>query len=151
KSAVLCLTAPDLFVQNIRVAKATPEELYRHVLHEVAGRLPFPINEAEVRYLETVDVRQGDSVRREVIVLAIHQPVLEQKLQVITQAGFKPVAVDSEFAALLRCYARQFRRDEDRKQRAMFVNIGAGQTAVVIAEGSNTLFAKYLDLGGRHF
>ena len=149
RDAVLCLGPRELFVQNIRVPKATGAELERTVRQEAASRLPFPAVEAEVRFLDTADVRQGDLVRREIILLACHQPVLARALGVFDAAGLRPVAVDAEPVALLRCYVKQFRRDDDRKQRAMFVHVGAAKTTVLIAEGASTLFIKYLDMGGK--
>jgi type IV pilus assembly protein PilM len=61
----------------------------------------------------------------------------------------RPVAVDVEPVALVRCYARQYRREEDRQQRALFVHVGATNTAAVIARGDQALFVKYIDFGGR--
>ncbi len=62
----------------------------------------------------------------------------------------RPVSVDTEPAALLRCYVKQFRRDADRTQRAMFVHFGGSCSVVVIARGEDALFVKYLDIGGRN-
>ncbi|MCE9547651.1 MAG: pilus assembly protein PilM [Planctomycetia bacterium] len=149
RDAVMCLGAGQLFVQNIRVTRPPDGALDRVVTQEAAGRVSYSVVEAEVRYIETADIRQGDSTKREVILLACHRPVLERQLKVLQDAGLRPVAVDVEPAALLRCYVRQFRRDEDRQQRAMFVQIGALNSVVVIAEGANTLFIKYLDIGGQ--
>ncbi len=151
RDAVLCLGAGNLFVQNIRVAQATGDELTKIVHFEAAGRLPFASEEAEIRYLEADDVKQGDTVRREVVLLACHRPALERMLSVAEQAGLRPVAIDVEPAAMLRCYCRQFRRDDDQQRRMMFVNIGASNTVVVIARGPDTMFVKYIDIGGRHF
>ena len=67
----------------------------------------------------------------------------------VSAAGLRPVAVDAEPAALLRCYVQQFRRDEDQQQRGMFVHVGASSTVVVIARGPDALFIKYIDVGGR--
>jgi type IV pilus assembly protein PilM len=150
RDAVLCLSAENLFVQNMRVAPASGDELQKIVHFEVAGRLPFSSEEAEIRFFEAADVRQGDVVRREVIVLACHRPVLQRILGVATGAGLKPIAIDVEPAALLRCYCRQFRRDNDQHRRMMFVNIGASTTKVVIARGGDAMFIKYVDAGGRH-
>jgi len=149
--AVFSIPAADLFVQNIRVPKAAGEELSRIVWAEAAGRVPFAGDEAEVRYIEADTVRQGDTVRREVILLACHRPQLERTLAVADGAGLMPVAVDVDPNALIRCYAKQFRRDRDRQARMMFVNVGASTTAVVIARGADAMFMKYLDVGGRHF
>jgi len=150
RDAVLSIGAPELFVQNIRVPKAPSEELQRSIFQEAAGRIPFPVDEAEIRFIETVDVRQGDTMRREVIVMAVHRPVLEQQIDAVIDAGLRPVAVDAEPGALLRCYAHQYRRDEDHQSRSMLVNVGSTQSVVVIAQGSETLFIKYIDVGGHH-
>jgi type IV pilus assembly protein PilM len=149
--AILCLGASNLFVQNLRVPVATGDELTKIVHFEAAGRLPFASEDAEIQYIDADDVRQGDTVRREVILLACYRPALDRMLAVAEQAGLRPVAVDVESAAMLRCYGCQARRDNDQQRRVMLVNVGASNTMVVIARGASTMFVKYLDVGGRHF
>jgi type IV pilus assembly protein PilM len=149
--AVLCLGRGELFLQNLRLPKATGPELERLVQQEAAGRIPFNVTEAEIRFLEAADVRQGDATLREVIVFACHRPVLDRVLKSVDDAGLTPIAVDIESNALVRAYSRQFRRDEDRQQRAMLIHIGHSNTAVVIVQGDETLLMKYLPLGGRDF
>lgn len=151
RDAVLCLGAQQLYVQNIRVPRANGDELERYVRSEAEGKLPFAAQEAEIRFLEAADVRQGDTSKREVVMLACHQPVLHRLLNVTTAAGLRPVAVDVEPCAVLRCYSLQFRRDEDKTQRIMFVHVGSTNTSVVIAQGSDALFVKYIDVSGRQF
>lgn len=151
RDAVLCLSAGNLFVQNIRVSQATGDELTKIVQFEAAGRLPFATDEAEIRYIEADDVRQGDTVRREVILLACYRPSLDRMLSMADDAGLHAVAVDVEPSAVLRCYARQFRRDDDQQRRMMFVSVGASNTVAVIARGASPMFVKYIDVGGRHF
>lgn len=151
REAVLCLGGDQLFVQNIRVARSAEAEVSRLVTQEAAARVPYSIAEAEIRFIETADIRQGDSTKREIVLLACHRPALTRLLQIIDDAGLRPVAVDVEPVALLRCYSHQLRRDEDRHQRAMFVHVGQSNTAVVIAQGKSPLFVKYLEIGGRNF
>jgi type IV pilus assembly protein PilM len=150
RDAVICLGARELYLQNIRIPKAATDETDKLVMQEAAGRLPFSAAEAEIRYLEADDVRQGETVKRELIVVASHRPLIERAVQVVERAGLRPAAVDIEPAALVRCYARQFRRDEDRQQRIMLVHIGASNTATIICRGDDPLFLKYIDVGGRH-
>jgi type IV pilus assembly protein PilM len=149
--AVICLGARELNIQNIRVVKPQTGEVEPLVLKELAERAPFPIAETEIRLLETADVRQGDTIRREVIVLGCQRILLERYLKVLIDAGLKPTAVDIEPQSLLRCYNAQYRRDEDRRARSIVVHVGHSNTAVVIAEGDDILFLKYIDLGGKHF
>ncbi|MBI3839455.1 MAG: type IV pilus assembly protein PilM [Planctomycetia bacterium] len=151
RDVVVCLGAHELFVQNIRVPKAPMAELYKLVQQEATARLPFPVAEAEVRFLCAGDVRQGEQMKREVILLACHRPALKQILSVVEKAGLRAVAVDIEPSALLRCYTKQFRREGDRGQRAMFVRLGPSTTSVVIAQDAEVFFVKYIDVGGQQF
>ena len=150
RDAVICLNDRHMFLQSVRVPKQTGAELDRAVAQEAAGRLPFGVEEAEIRYVESADVRQGDAVLREVVLFACQRKILQSLLAVVEQARLRPLAVDVEPAALVRSYAGQFRREEDLKQRALMVHVGYSRTAAVIAQGEDMLFVKYIDLGGQH-
>lgn len=149
RDAVICLSDRELFLQNIRVPQVEGPEMTQLIQQEAAGRIPFPMTEAEIRYVDAAEIQQGDATLREIIVMACHRPVLEETLQVVEGAGLRPVAVDVEPAAMLRCYVNQYRRDEDRRQRTMYVNVGNSNSTVVIAQGDDLLFVKYADIGGR--
>jgi len=148
---VLSLSARELYVQNIRVPKMPDGDLSGVVQQEAAGRVPHDIAETDVRFIEAADIRHGGQMRREVILFACHRPVLDRTLDMVTEAGLQPVSVDVEPLALMRCHAAQFRREEDRTGRAMFVHVGATKTVVIIAAGADILFIKYLEVGGMHF
>jgi type IV pilus assembly protein PilM len=148
RDAVLCLAAGNVFVQNIRVPQCTGDEL-RQVIHaEAASRVAFDAVETELRYLEADNVRQGDAIRREVILLACPRPAVQYLLDVADGAGLTPVAIDVEPTAMLRCYSAQFRRDADQQMRMMFVNVGASITTALIARGDHPMFIKRVDFGG---
>ncbi len=150
RDAVFCLGAADLVVQNIRVAHATGEDLGKVIRAEAASRSPFADDPGEFRYIEAADVRQGDSVRREVILLSSRRSTLERVVALADAARLRVLAIDVEPEAMLRCYAKQFRRGDDVQQCLMFVNIGASSTVVVIARAMEAVFVKYVDVGGRH-
>jgi type IV pilus assembly protein PilM len=150
REVVVCLDDRQLFLQNIRIPKSSPEEMARLVQQEATGRLPYKVEETEFRFLEAADVRQFDSVLREVIVLACHRPALEQFLALIEQTGMRPVAIDVEPLALLRAGISQFRRDADRGSRTMFAHVGYRRTLAVVAQGDDPLMIKIIELGGKH-
>lgn len=150
RDAVICLDGGQLFVQNVRVPKGTPEDLQKLAYQEAAGRITYPINEAEVRFLNAGETRVGETRSRELILMACHRVELNRQLDLVTRAGLRPVAVDIEPAALLRCYVRQSRREEDRGKRIMFVHMGTRWSTVVIGEKQHALFVKYLNIGGLH-
>ncbi len=150
-TAVLCLDTHDLLLANVRIAKQAGADMDRLIQQEAAARIPFAIHEAEIRYLDGADVRQGDTMLREVTLLACHRPAIQRKIALAEAAGLRPIAIDVAPTAVLRSYVSQYRREEDRRRRAMFVHIGASNTIVVIAQGADVLLARVLDIGGKHF
>ncbi len=146
--AIVCLSTPELFVQNIRVPKVSGAQLEEAVYEEAASRLPYPIEDADIRFVQAADVRQGDEFKREVILLACHRPVLGRFLDVVIEGGLRPVAVDVAPATLVRGYMHSFSREADKDMSLMIAEIGATSTLVVIARGSETKFTKYIDIGG---
>lgn len=151
RRAVLCLSDEQLFLQNVRVQRQDSIPLERVIAQEITSRLPYPVEEAEIRFWEVADIRQGQNVLREVIVFAVHCPVLTSTIRAIADAGLRPVAVDVEPAALLRSYSVQFRRDDERGRRTLLLHIGYRSTIALIAQNEDPLFVKYIDIGGRHF
>lgn len=151
REVVVCLSDKQLSLQSVRVPREDGPQLERAVLQETAGRLTYPIQEAEVRFVPATDVRQGEQTLKEVIVFAAQKIVIQQMLGMLDQMRLEPVALDVEPAALARCYSSQYRREADQQQRALVVHVGYSRTAVTIAQGSDLLFVKYLEIGGKDF
>lgn len=149
--AIICVHQRDLFLHNIRVARNDPKSLEHIVQQEAADRIPYSMVDAELRFIESEDIRQGDQVLREVIIMACHRPRLESILEMCEKSGYRPVSVDVEPMAILRAFTRQYRREADEENRVLYVHVGYTNTLVIIAEGSQVLFIKYIDVGGWHF
>ena len=150
RDAVLCLNKDHLVLQNLRVPRRAAEELDTVVQEECRQRLPFSADEAQIRFLDAGEIRQSDSSVRELIVTACHRPILRRLLDLVVECGFQPTAVDIEPAAIVRSYSLQFRRDEDRDRRVMFVHVGYSNSVVVIAHEGRILFVKYIQNAGQH-
>jgi type IV pilus assembly protein PilM len=149
RDAALCLSNRSLFLQNVRIPKSEGAELERHIHQEAARRFNFPVAEAEIRFIDVADVRQTGAVLREVIIMGALRSAIDATLEGIEAAGLIPVSVDAEPLSLLRGYAAQFRREEDNQQRTLYIHLGYSRVAVIIAEGEQTLFVKYVEIGGR--
>lgn len=151
RSVVISLSRRDLWVQNIRVPKAEGNELHRSVIQEVASRLPYPIADAEIRFVEAGEVRMGDQTQVETIVFAVSRERVQRLIDVVESAGWEPIAIDVEPLAMVRASANQLRREADQSARVMMINVGYGHTAIAIAQGQDTMMVKYVDVGGRTF
>ncbi|RCS42093.1 hypothetical protein DTL42_19890 [Bremerella cremea] len=149
--AIFCIHQRDLFLHNIRVNKNESKALANIVQQEAADRIPYSMLDAEIRFVESAELRQGEQTLREVIIMACFRPRLEALLELFEETGFRPISVDVEPMAILRAFTKQYRREADEQDRVLYVHVGYSNTAVIIAEGTQVLFIKYLNVGGRHF
>ena len=151
RQGIVALSDRQLGIHNVRVPSPVlgGPSLEEMVLEEAAERIAFPVAEAEVRFLPVGDVRQGDRMVREVIVLAARRDDLKQIVETVDRAGVQVTAMDVEPCALVRSYAHQFRRAEDAGVRTLLVHIGHARTVVAITDGNDLLFVKYIPIGGQ--
>lgn len=145
RHVVSCVPADDLHLQSVRLPQLPPEELDKVVRWEAEERLPFPAQNAELRYLLSGQIRQDATVKQEVVLMACQQTVLQRHLRVLETAGLVPIAIDVEPCAILRA----FRLGNADSERMAYLHLGDSQTTVLIADGDTILFLKYLGCGGR--
>jgi len=148
REVALALGNGELVVQNIRVPQETPD-MDTAVCNEAASRLPFSLEDAEVRYLPAGTIRQGDSLRQEVIVFACRRQVVAKKLGLLEEAGLQCRALEVAPAALFRCYAMQLRRESDRRETIAFLSIQETGSILVIVSRGQPNFIKQIDFCSR--
>jgi len=115
---------------------------------EAEERLPYPVDEAEIRHLVAGEVRQDANIKQEVILMACHRGVLKRHLGILEQAGLAPQAIDAEPCAIVRSFCNE---DTEGRPRQAYLHLGETATAVIFAEGPQILFLKYVSRGGVHF
>jgi type IV pilus assembly protein PilM len=69
----------------------------------------------------------------------------------LEQLQLKPVAIDTVPCALFRSFDRSLRRQEDRENTAVFVDLGYQFTTVVFGRGGQISFIKQIPIGGQNF
>ncbi len=149
---------PKAVVQckNLRLPQMPDEELPTAVQWEARDRLRFSDNEMTVQYFDAGEVRQGADIRREAIVLAAATVQVERHLAMLTAAGLEPLAIDATPAAIGRLFnARESldpdgpprRRASDPAEAQLTLEIGRGDSTVLIAEGPEIRFYKPIPLG----
>lgn len=148
RRVVSCLGAEQLFVQNVRLPQLPAEEVEKVVRWEAEERLPYPVNDAEIRHLLAGNVRQDSSMKQEVILLACQRAMIDRHVRLLELAGLTPDAVDIEPCAALRCLRRPLTPAEVVERRA-YLNLDDSATTVMFSDGPQILFLKYIAIGGR--
>jgi type IV pilus assembly protein PilM len=148
KQVVTCLPANAMAIQHLRMVKMNADEFTKALPYEVAGKLPFDANRAVLRHTLSTEVYQNGETRQEVIVMAAPRDAVDRHLNLLSRQKLEVVGIHVEPNALIECFGHLFRRKGDENICTMFIDMGAGATHVVIAQGKTLVFAKHVAVGG---
>jgi len=150
REVVMALAPGQLSIRNVRLPKMPEEERSTAVNWEAQNRFPFDTATAIIQYLPAGEVRQGDQVLDEIMIVAAPRAEVDAQMQWALEAGLELVSLDAEPCAVFRGFERFLRRREDENVASVMVDIGA-QTTVVIARGRDIVFVKMIPIGGAAF
>lgn len=149
RSVVACLESDELTVETVRLPQLPPEEIAKAVHWEASERLTIPIEQAEVRHLLVGEVRQENTVKQEVILVACARDVIRRRLKILESAGLAPVGMDIAPCAFLRSLHRA--QGTSDTVRTAYLYCSESSSTVMFAEGRRILFLKSIAMGGQQF
>lgn len=149
---VSALPAGLVTFKNVRLPKMPPDELAAAVHWEAAERMGVPGEALMTQFFDAGEVRQGEEIREELIVMAATVEAVESHTQMLTDAGLSPVAIEVAPSALGRLLGEDdSRHDEDGPVARVIVDIGYRGSQVLITSGNRVRFCKRIDQGGEAF
>ena len=151
KDVVSCLPSGKLRITSIRLAEADPGAMERSLRKEAAQRFGLDPEKDAMDYLVAGNVRQGDEVKNELILFATNNETIKDHIEMLEDAGLRPVAIDPIPCALFRSFGRSLRRQEDMERTVVFVDVGSRFTTVVFGRGREISLVKQIPIGGERF
>jgi type IV pilus assembly protein PilM len=147
-----------MHIKSIRLPKMPIDEMREAVAFEAKDRLPTR-DPLTIQFLQAGEVRQGDDIREEVILLAISTPLVEQHVNCLLEAGLKPTAVDATPCAIARLHTSEQAEPIESTHddgitvppARMVVDIGYDASKVLIVRGGQIMFYKLVQIGGQQF
>jgi len=139
-----------LRVKSIRQPMMPQADADKALRLEAADRLGFHDDTpTEIGWIRAGEVRQGEDVREELILVGVERARLERIVDGVTACGLHPIAVEPGFMATSRCFARDLRRAADAQIVRFVIDIGYVTTGVTILRGMDVVFHKRVEIGGR--
>ena len=148
RRVVSALSYNDLCIKNVRVPR-TGGDLYAAVYREAQERFNFDMGPDQLKYLVAGEVRSGDDVYDEVVILAADPKTVSDHLRLLSDMGLQAEHIDAEPVAIFRVFESHLRRRVDEEAVNVVVDLGASGTRVVVARGRQIVFIKSIDIGGR--
>jgi Tfp pilus assembly PilM family ATPase len=104
-----------------------------------------------VRSVEVCPVHRNGQARTEIICFAIAKDTVMRTIDLIRRCKMEVVGVHTEMLAMVRAFDHIHRREGDEKITTVYVDMGWSGTRVGVAHGKQLVFARYINIGGRHF
>ena len=149
RSATLSLPAGMVFVQPVRIPLLPDASAEAAVRTEIAGSLPYPVEDAVIRHVAARASDGDHDQMQERIVVAVPRTELERYMGVARAAHLTVEGVTADVCAVADCFARLFRRASDASRTTLFLDVGHSSTQVVLCRGAKMIFARNLAVGGR--
>jgi Tfp pilus assembly PilM family ATPase len=104
-----------------------------------------------VRWTDVADVHRDGQTKAEVICFAILRDEVMKHVDVLRRCKLDVVGLHDEIHAVLWAFDHVHRREGDEKITSLYIDLGWGGTKVAVSHGRKLAFAKYIQVGGKHF
>ena len=151
RNVITCFPNEKLKMTSLRLAEMENEEIEQILRKEAAQRFGLDPDKDVINYMVAGSIQQDDEVRNELILFAADNEAIKNHIEMLEEAGLRPVAIDAVPCALFRGFERSLRRQEDRERTVVFVDVGSRFTTVVFGRGGGISFVKQIPIGGEKF
>ena len=151
RNVISCLPNDGLKITSLRLADVQSDGIEQTLKKEVAQRFGLDPDEDAMKYVVAGNVHQGDEIKNELILFAADNEIIKSHIEMLEEAGLRPVSIDTIPCALFRSFERSLRRQEDKEHTVVFVDVGNQFTTVVFGRGGEISFVKQIPVGGERF
>lgn len=148
RRCVLSLPDSMISVRSVRMPRMSDEDTDSAVRLDGAERLGLTDAPAEISWLRAGEVRQGEDIRDEIILVGADRKRVEWIVDSLAEVGLTPLQVEPAFVSAARILGRQYRRQSDQKHVRLVVDVGWRSTGITALRGDKVAFYKQLEWGG---
>jgi type IV pilus assembly protein PilM len=148
RKCVVSLPRAAVHLQAVRLPRMSDGELKQAATWEASQRFNLPRTGMQADFMRTGAVPGAGEAREEILLLAASHDSIHACVDPLMQAGLRPMAIETSFAALERVMARRYRREIDRSVVRAVLDIGESGTTFFILRGDAISFCKSIEIGG---
>ncbi|MCH2171173.1 pilus assembly protein PilM [Myxococcota bacterium] len=147
RNVAAAVSGHSVIVKKIRLAAMTREELENQIQWEAEQYIPFDVNEVNLDFqILGTDESSGEM---DVVLVAAKKDLIDDYVQVITEAGLKPVAIDVAAFAVENAFERNYETEAD--EMVALVNVGAQVVNIIVFSQGVPLFTRDIAAAGNQY
>ena len=147
KRAVCAIPAAQMFCKQLQVPRIEGVPTSELVAAAIPGQ--FGCDPQSLVY-RTLEIGSGAGNKQDILVMGVQRDVVNNLMSTIAGCKLQPVGMHSEFIATLRAFDYVHRREGDENLTTLYLDVGASVTNVSISHGRELVFARVINIGGRH-
>ncbi|MGH0037783.1 MAG: type IV pilus assembly protein PilM [Myxococcota bacterium] len=137
----------SVIVKKVSLPQMTREELEEQIQWEAEQYIPFDVNEVNLDF-QILDTSEGEG-QMDVLLVAAKKDLIDDYMQVITEAGLNPGVID--IAAFAVENALEMNYDLGADEAVAVVNIGAQTVNINIVQNGVPAFTRDITTGGNQY
>jgi type IV pilus assembly protein PilM len=161
---VTSVSGEAVFVKKIKVPEMSEDELAEKITEEAEQYIPFDINDVVLDYQtlgrvngnlsqqaeqgkkSSDDCAEQDPSMVETILVAVQREVIEERTDVLLEAGLKPAIIDLDVFALMN--AARLNKDLTAMGATALIDLGDSFTHVNILQKGSIGYTRDIPIGG---
>lgn len=149
KNVTISVSGSSVIVRFVKFPKMEEAELRSTLQFEAEPHIPFDIQDVYMDAQIIGDVEVDSQVKMDAVLVASKKEIIQEKVEIVEKAGFRPVLIDVDAFALENAY--EALNKEAVEEVVMLVNIGASLTNISIVEKGISKVVRDLYTAGNSF
>jgi len=147
KAAAVSVSGNSVIVRYVKLPQLSREELEKTIQFEAEPYIPFAIPEVNMSFHILGDVVEEGQTKMETVLVAAKKELIEQRLNVLTTAGIRPIVVDVDAFTMENAYGL-IHSVSDTPETVLLINIGANVTTMIIMENGLSKVVRDVFIAG---
>jgi len=150
KNVAAAVSGHSVIVKKVNLPVMSREELDEQIRWEAEQYIPFDVNEVNLDFqiLDDGSAGEGDG-QMEVLLVAAKKDLIDDYVQVITEVGLTPVAIDVSAFAVENAFESNY--DVAPNEVVALVNIGAQVVNINILNNGAPAFTRDITTAGNQY
>ncbi len=148
KNANISVSGNSVIVRYVKFPKLTRKELSKTIKAESEPYIPFNVEEVYIGFHPFRDVTEEGKQKMETVLVAAKKDFVNQRIEILEGAGFKPSVVDVDAFSLETAYEAITDAGISSEETAFVINIGHTKTNFVIIEKGVSMVVKDSPVAG---
>ena len=148
KNVAAAVSGHSVIVKKVSLPSMTREELDEQIRWEAEQYIPFDVNDVNIDFQILSNGFESDG-KMDVLLVAAKKELINDYVNVITEAGLRPAVIDVEAFAVETMFESNYRPGAE--EVVALVNIGASIVNINVVKNGLPAFTRDISLGGNQY